>query len=528
MRPTLKKPERTPDGGAERTVTFEDRAGKSLLRTEGVYKQFNGVTVLRDVALDVRYGEVHALMGENGAGKSTIIKIITGVYEKDAGRIMIDGEPVEINDSHDARRAGISVIYQELSLVPALTVAENIFLGQEPGRYGVTGRSEMRERVSALIDRYGFRIDPDAVVDSLGMSQRQMVEILKALSTDAKLVIMDEPTSSLSTAESERLFETIDLLRQKGVGILYVSHRLEEVYRLSDRLTVMRGGEVVGVLDHDEIVPKTVTTMMIGREIRDANARRGYKIYEDNVLEVSHLRYGKLLRDVSFKAYGGEILGIGGLVGSGRTELVKCIYGALRRSGGDVTYRGAPVSKSIGRNIRAGFGFVPEDRRVEGLFPALSIGRNITVASHDKLSRVSVMNKGAEQRWAEEAIKNYDIRPRDRGYRAANLSGGNQQKVVLGRWLAREPDVLLLDEPTVGVDVGVRAELYEYVRFLASRGSIIIMVSSDLFELTHIADRILVMHGGVFFEEFTGAAATQAAVLLAASGQHTDEGVALI
>jgi ribose transport system ATP-binding protein len=502
-------------------------AGQALLRTAGINKQFNGIPVLRDVALEVRYGEVHALMGENGAGKSTIIKIITGIYSKDSGDIIIDGEIAAINDRHDARRAGISVIYQELSLVPALTVAENIFLGQEPGRFGITGKREMRGRVQALIDRYGFSIDPDAVVDSLGMAQRQTVEILKALSTDAKLVIMDEPTSSLSNAESERLFETIDALRARGVGILYVSHRLEEVYRLADRLTVMRGGEIVGVLERGDIQPKTVTTMMIGHEIRDAHARHEYALFDDNVLEASHLSYGSLLRDVSFKAYGGEILGIGGLVGSGRTELVKCIYGALRRTGGTVTLGGKSVSRSIARNIKNGFGLVPEDRRVEGFFPVLSIGRNISVASHDRLSRAGIMNPGAETRWAADAIRSYDIRPSDRSIPVANLSGGNQQKVVLGRWLAREPKVLLLDEPTVGVDVGVRAELYEYIRYLASRGSIIIMVSSDLFELTHISDRILVMHDGVFFEEFTNETATQAAVLLAASGQHTDEGVRL-
>jgi ribose transport system ATP-binding protein len=513
---------------AEATAAFESKTGRPALATSGICKRFNGVSVLTDISLEVGYGEVHALMGENGAGKSTIIKIITGVYKKDAGEIFIDGKPVEINSRQDARNCGISVIYQELSLVPALTVAENIFLGQEPGRYGITARREMRARVQALIDRYGFRLDPDAVVDSLGMAQRQMVEILKALSADARLIIMDEPTSSLSNAESERLFETIDALRKKGVAILYISHRLEEVYRLSDRLTIMRGGEIIGVLTKEEINPKTVTTMMIGREIRDVYVSREKKLFEENVLEVSHLSCGKLLRDVSFKAYGGEILGIGGLVGSGRTELVKCIYGALRQSGGSITLGGAPVSKSIARNIRAGFGFVPEDRRVEGFIPAQSIGRNIAIASHDRLSKAGFISSTAENRWAEDAIKNYDIRPADRSYRVANLSGGNQQKVVLGRWLAREPDVLLLDEPTVGVDVGVRVEVYEFIRYLASRGSIVIMVSSDLYELTRIPDRILVMYGGRFFHQFTNETATQAAVLLAASGEHPEEGEALI
>jgi ribose transport system ATP-binding protein len=498
-----------------------------LLRTRGVRKQFNGIPVLRDVDIEVRYGEVHALMGENGAGKSTIIKIITGVYQRDAGEIFIDGKPVEIRSRQDARACGISVIYQELSLVPALTVTENIFLGQELSRRGLTAKREMREKVRALVEKYAFVIDPDAVVDTLGMAQRQMVEILKALSTDAKLIIMDEPTSSLSAAESEKLFETIDGLRKAGKGILYVSHRLDEVYRLSDRLTVMRGGEIVGVLPRGEIEPKTVTTMMIGHEIRDAHAEHNYKLFEDNVLEVRGLSYGSLLRGVSFTARGGEILGIGGLVGSGRTELVKCVYGALKQSAGTITLNGGPVTKSIAKNIRMGFGLVPEDRREEGFIPVQSIGKNIAIASHDKLARFGFVNDRAEARWAEDAIRDYDIRPTDRNYPVANLSGGNQQKVVLGRWLSRNPKVLLLDEPTVGVDVGVRAELYDYIRHLAGRGSIVVMVSSDLFELTHISDRILVLHGGRFFEEFTNVTATQAAVLLAASGVHTEEGTAL-
>ncbi|MDR2356143.1 MAG: sugar ABC transporter ATP-binding protein [Clostridiales Family XIII bacterium] len=500
---------------------------KVLLRTEGVFKQFNGVTVLEDVNLEVAYGEVHALMGENGAGKSTIIKIITGVYDRDAGEIFVDGAPVDIRNRQDARAHGISVIYQELSLIPALSVTENIFLGQEIARGGLMARKEMREKVRALIKKYEFEIDPDAVVDTLGMAQRQMVEILKALSMDAKLIIMDEPTSSLSASESEKLFDTIDGLRKKGAGILYVSHRLDEVYRLSDRLTVMRDGRIVAVLGRDEINAKTVTTLMIGHEPREVRARTGEKRFEDNCLEVKNLAYGKLLKDVSFTAYGGEILGIGGLVGSGRTELIRCIYGAARQTSGEILFNGKPVSKLIGKNIRMGFGLVPEDRRVEGFIPVQSMEKNIAIASHDRLSRFGFMNARLEARWAEDAIKNYDIRPKNKEMPVANLSGGNQQKVVLGRWLSRDPKLLLLDEPTVGVDVGVKADLYDFMRKLAQNGAIIIMVSSDLFELTHISDRILVMYGGRFFEEFSHENVSQTSVLLAASGEHTEEGRAL-
>ncbi|MDR2771188.1 MAG: sugar ABC transporter ATP-binding protein, partial [Clostridiales Family XIII bacterium] len=491
------------------------------------FKQFNGVTVLEDVNLEVKYGEVHALMGENGAGKSTIIKIITGVYDRDAGEIFVDEKPVDIRNRQDARAHGISVIYQELSLVPALTVTENIFLGQEIERHGLMVRKEMREKVRALIERYEFEIDPDAAVDTLGMAQRQMVEILKALSMDAKLIIMDEPTSSLSASESEKLFDTIDGLRKKGAGILYVSHRLDEVYRLSDRLTVMRDGKIVAVLGKDEINAKTVTTLMIGHEPRQVRERAEKKLFEDNCLEVKNLCYGKLLKDVSFTAYGGEILGIGGLVGSGRTELIRCIYGAAKQDGGEILFNGKPVSKLIAKNIHMGFGLVPEDRRVEGFIPVQSMEKNIAVASHDRLSRLGFMNARREARWAEDAIENYDIRPRNKDMPVANLSGGNQQKVVLGRWLSRDPKLLLLDEPTVGVDVGVKADLYDFMRKLAQNGAIIIMVSSDLFELTHISDRILVMHGGRFFEEFTYESVSQMSVLLAASGEHTEEGRAL-
>ncbi|NLT15471.1 MAG: sugar ABC transporter ATP-binding protein [Clostridiales bacterium] len=498
-----------------------------LLQCRGICKQFNGIPVLKNVDLDVRRGEVHALMGENGAGKSTIIKIITGVYTMDEGQIYIDGEPVNITCRQDARCSGISVIYQELSLFPALDVTENIFIGQELSRYGFTRKKEMRKRVQELIDKYEFDLDPAAIVDSLSMAQRQMVEILKALSMDAKLIIMDEPTASLSASESEKLFETIDRLRKKGSSILYISHRLEEVYRLSDRLTVMRDGENVGVLTKAEISPQKVTTLMIGHEITEDKNRERRSRYEENCLEVTGLAYKDILTDVSFKAYGGEILGIGGLVGSGRTELIKCIYGAVKPDKGTVTLNEKPVGRSVAKNIRAGFGLVPEDRRNEGFIPLLSIEKNLTISSYDKLAKFGIVSRKKEIDFAEEAIKGYDIRPAMRSLPVGNLSGGNQQKVVLGRWLSRMPKVLLLDEPTAGVDVGVKHELYHMMRALAISGSIVIMVSSDLEELTRISDRILVMQDGRFFEEFSHEMATQSAVLLAASGVHTEEGTAL-
>ena len=502
-------------------------AGGVFLQAKGIYKQFSGVTVLEDVDLEVNYGEVHALMGENGAGKSTIIKIITGVYTKDAGEIIVDGNQVEINSRHDSSALGIQVIYQELSLIPALTVTENIFLGQEISNFGFSDKKAMRERVQSLIEHYGFDLDPDAVVETLGMAKRQMAEILKALAFKAKLIIMDEPTSSLSAAESEKLFDTIDSLRKRGAGILYISHRLEEVYRLSDRLTVMRDGKVVGVLQKDEIDPHKVTTMMIGREVSTEENKSSAKRFDENCLEVKNLSYGSVLKDVSFEAYGGEILGIGGLVGSGRTELIRCIYGAAKRSGGTVTLGGKPVSQSIRKNIRAGFGYVPEDRRVEGLVPLLTTEKNVTLASYDKLASASIVSRKKEIAWADRAIEDYDIRPPIRALPAGNLSGGNQQKVILGRWLTRDLQLLLLDEPTVGVDVGVKMDLYRLLRELADKGTIVVMVSSDLAELVHLSDRVLVMRDGRFFEEFKRGGIREEEILLAASGVHTEGGTAL-
>ena len=359
-----------------------------ILRTENVCKSFNGIQVLKNVNLEIRKGEIHALMGENGAGKSTIIKIITGIYTKDDGEIFIDGEHVEINNRHDAANAGISVIYQELSLVPELTVTENIFLGHEIMKHGIPDNKEMRRRVQALIDKYGFIIHPDAIIATMGMAQRQMTEILKALSMDAKLLIMDEPTTSLSASETEQLFVTMEGLREQGTSILYISHRLEEIYRVTDRLTIMRNGEVVGVVDSKTVEPDTVTTMMIGRELEKTGVRAA-NINREHCLEVKDLSLGNLLHDINFSAYGGEILGIGGLVGSGRTELVSCIYGAIKKYKGSITLDGKPVSRSVAKNIKNGFGFVPEDRRTQGFFPQLSILRNMI----DFRRSVSLMQK---------------------------------------------------------------------------------------------------------------------------------------
>ena len=506
---------------------MDEKENGFLLQATGICKQFNGIPVLKDADLNVKYGEVHALMGENGAGKSTIIKIITGVYQKDSGRLLIDGKPVEINSRQDARACGISVIYQELSLIPALSITENIFLGQENCKFGYLNKKQMREQVKAIINRYDFALKPDAVVQSLGMAQRQMVEILKALAFNARLIIMDEPTASLTASETEKLFNTIESLKKNGASIIYISHRLEEVYQISDRLTIMRDGEIVGVLDKTEINPVTVTKMMIGHEIVRANDRELKNIGGAHTLEVKNLCLGNRLKDVSFTARDGEVLGIGGLVGSGRTELIKCVYGALKKKSGEVLLDGKPASRSVAKNIRNGFGFVPEDRRTEGFIPVLSIEKNVALPSYDRLATAGFVSRKKQINNAENIIKDYDIRPQRRKFPVGNLSGGNQQKVVTAKWLARSPLLMLLDEPTVGVDIGVKEEIYKYIWNLADTGAIVIMVSSDLEELLYVSDRILIMRNGQFFEEFKRGNVTQTAILLASSGEHTQEGVAL-
>ena len=498
-----------------------------LLYAKGIEKQFAGVPVLKSVDLGIGYGEVNALMGENGAGKSTLIKIITGIYKMDGGQIYLEGEPVDIHNRQDARQHGIAVIYQELSLQPALTVLENVFLGQEITKFNFLSRKQMHAKVQALIDKYSFPVKPNDFVESLGMAKRQIVEILKALSMDAKLIIMDEPTSSLAKAEVETLFKSVESLRAEGKSILYISHRFEEISRLADRLTVLRDGENAGNLEKEDISIETVTRLMIGYELEMAVKGRSKAKDEENCLEVKGLKYKSLLKNISFKAYGGEILGIGGLVGSGRTEIIKCIFGAAKPSAGTITLNGQTVSGSINSNIRNGFGLVPEDRHGEGIVPILSVCRNVVMANYDTIAPRWFVNKRREVSVAEQAIVDYDIRPANRQLPVMNMSGGNQQKVVVGRWLTRHLNVLLLDEPTVGIDVGVKAELYRMIEDLSASGVIVIMVSSDLEELTSVSDRILIIHDGRVFEEFIHGNVTQNAILLASSGLHTKEGRAV-
>lgn len=496
---------------------------KPILQMLQIKKSFPGVQVLKNVDFSVNAGEVHALMGENGAGKSTLIKILTGLYPAESGEIYIDGMKVEIQNRQDAINAGISVIYQELSLIPTLTVTENIFLGQEKTIGPTLDRKAMRECVVRVIKKNHFTVSPDDIIENLSVAQQQTVEIMKALLNDAKLIIMDEPTASLNAKESESLFEIIRDLKKSGTSIIYISHRLEEVYAMSDRLTILRDGIVAGILEKEEIEPKRVVNAMIGHELRADLHQIHERLENASVLKIDNLSTKELLDHISFEAYGGQILGIGGLVGSGRTETLKCIYGLLNYTEGTITLDGQPVPKNNRKAVKSGIGLVPEDRRTEGLVLQLDLTDNIALPNYDINARVGILSPKKMRLKAEDSIKKLLIKPGQADMNCANLSGGNQQKVVLAKWLQRNLKVLLVDEPTVGIDIGAKAEIYDILRDIAAKGGIVIVVSSDTEELLQISDRVLVLVNGKIFKDMKNENLTVNDLVLASSGISKEE-----
>ncbi len=497
---------------------------EKLLVMQNIQKSFNDVQVLKSVDLDINVGEVHALMGENGAGKSTLIKILTGVYPKDGGKIIYLGKEREINSRKDAANLGIGVIYQDFSLIPTLSVVQNIMLGKEKNKFGFLESKKMEQHVINLIKEYGFDINPHAIVETLSIAKRQTVEILKALCEESSLIIMDEPTASLSAKESESLFEIINRLRDKGVSILYISHRLEEVFRLADRLTVLRDGRKEAVVEKGEINPPDVIRLMIGKQLSEATASNALKKSTNEVvLKLENLCKKGLFNNVSFEVHKGEILGIGGLVGAGRTEVLRCIYGADPYDSGNIVFEGEPLPNVVNKTIQKGFGLIPEDRRNQGFVPLLSIEKNIVLTNFDKTSKNGVMNAKKEKKLGQEAVKDLDIRPNNPLIPVGNLSGGNQQKAVLGKWLCRDLKVLLIDEPTAGIDIGAKDEIYKIIENLAKDGVAVILVSSDLQELLRVSTRIVVMRKGKVFKEFASGRITQEDILMAASGIQEKE-----
>jgi ribose transport system ATP-binding protein len=477
----------------------------SILEVRGLRKTFPGVVALDNVDFDVRRGEVHALLGANGAGKSTLIKIVAGLYPMDAGEIRIDGRPVELRDTQMARDLGVSVIYQDLALVPHLSVAENLFLGHElltPLRLIDWRRTHAEARL--LLDRVGSDIATGAKVSSLSVGQRQLVEIAKALGIDAKLLILDEPTASLSRGEAERLFTLMRKLAQSGVGIIYVSHRLEEIAPLVNRVTVLRDGRSVGTYRVDELDRRKVVALITGHERTSVEPSRQRECaIGEPLLELRHLGRDKEFDDVSLTLRRAEILVLTGLVGAGRTELLETIFGARVAETGEIRIGGRSVTFSSPRDaIRSGIALIPEDRRGQGVAVVMPVFENITLASLGRFVRRCMLSVGQELQHARRMIRDLAIKTPGPFQSTALLSGGNQQKLVLAKWLSTSAEVFLLDEPTQGVDVGTKEEIYRLIRDIAAAGKGVLVVSSDLEEVLEIGDRILTIRQGRIVGEF--------------------------
>jgi len=467
-----------------------------LLGMRGIVKSFPGVQALRGVDLCLLHGEVLALLGENGAGKSTLMKVLGGAHRADAGTVTINGRQCRFQSPQDSRKVGVAVIYQEFNLVPSLTVVENIFLGQEVTRAGFVARKREHQRAKALFARLGVEIDLDAPCGGLSTAQQQLVEIAKSLACDARIIVMDEPSAALTAHEVERLFTITRDLKQQGIGIIYISHRLEEVFSIADRVVVLRDGKNVGERPIARITRSEMIELMVGRELKDEFPRRTASIGSVR-LDVSHLTRGQAVRDVSFGVRSGEILALTGLVGAGRTETVRLIFGADARDAGDIRLDGKSIAISSPRDaMSAGIGLLTEDRKLQGLILGHSVRENFGLPNLSWLSRYGFVQLASEREHCGHFLENLRIQVTGQDQRAGDLSGGNQQKVVLAKWLARRCDVLMFDEPTRGIDVGAKYEIYVLMNELAAAGKAIVMISSELPEVLGMADRILVMHEG--------------------------------
>jgi ABC-type sugar transport system ATPase subunit len=489
------------------------RTGPPLLRMTGVAKSYPGVQALRGVDLELHRGEVLALLGENGAGKSTLIKVLGGAVRPDAGAIEVDGQPVRMNGPVAARRAGVSVIYQEFNLVPALTARENIFLGQER-RWRFLPTGQEHRRAGELFERVGVAVDPAALCRDLSVAQQQVVEIAKALAFDARIIVMDEPSAALSPHEVQRLLAVVRELAGQGIGIIYVSHRLEEIFQIADRVTVLRDGAHVATRPIGDVNREKLIELMVGRRLDQEFPRRSAAIGPPRLV-VERLSRAPRVRGVSFEVRRGEIVALTGLVGAGRTETARLIFGADRRDSGTVAVDGRTLRLRQPRDaIRAGICLLTEDRKAQGLILSHSVQENFGLPNLRRFSRAGVINLRRERNEFDRYVKQLQIRIAGRRQPAATLSGGNQQKVVLAKWLASRADVILFDEPTRGIDVGAKYEIYLLMNELAAAGKAIVMISSELPEVLGMADRVLVMHAGRVTGEITDMArATQEQIM---------------
>ncbi len=485
--------------------------GEMILRMQGIQKYFSGVHALKGVNFDLKSGEVHALMGENGAGKSTLIKVLCGIYKRDGGTVEYFGEPVEFSHIAESQNAGISVIHQELNMMNDLTVAQNIFIGRESMSGGLINDSEMERQAQQLFDHLGVKIDPGVKLGSLTVGKQQMVEIAKAISRDCKLLVLDEPTAALTQPEVEELFKIMKELKEKGIGMIYISHRMDEINRISDRVTVMRDGEYVGTVNTAEVTKDDIVKMMVGRVIMgEQKAASNCSADAEVILEVRNLRAGKEVKNVSFHLRRGEILGFAGLMGAGRTEVARALYGADPSQSGEVFLNSKKVRiRTPEQAVKHGICYLSEDRKRYGLMLDKSVTENSVIACVDDFITAGLINDGKMK--AESQRFNDMLRTKTPSMEQLlkNLSGGNQQKVIIARWLMKNADIFIFDEPTRGIDVGAKSEIYALMEDLVKQGKSIIMISSELPEVLRMSDRVVVMCEGRITGELDISEATQ-------------------
>ena len=493
--------------------------GDVILTMKGIDKSFPGVHALDHVDLEIRKGEVHALMGENGAGKSTLMKVLTGIYSKDEGTITYEGKEVEFSNPREAQAAGVVIVHQELNMMGHLTVAQNIFIGREIMNGGIIDDRKMNEEARKLFDKLNIDIDPTETMSRLTVGKQQMCEIAKAISHDAKVIIFDEPSAALTEAEIEELFKIIRDLREKQLGIVYISHRMDEIKVITDRVTVMRDGGYVGTLITKDCTKDDIINMMVGRVIyEDPKTESTVPKDAPVVLRVEHLNAGKLVKDVSFELHKGEILGFSGLMGAGRTETARALFGADPKESGDVYVNGEKVEiKTPQDAVRCGIGYLSEDRKRFGIVVDKTVAENSTMASLERFMKGIFINKKKEDQVAQEYVEALKTKTPGVDQLVVNLSGGNQQKVVIAKWLVRNCDILIFDEPTRGIDVGAKSEIYHLMNELVSQGKSIIMISSEMTEILRMSDRIIVMCEGRKTGELGIEEATQERIMHAAT-----------
>lgn len=468
------------------------------LQMKGISKSFSGVQVLENVNLEVRKGEVHVLLGENGAGKSTLIKILSAAYRKEEGEILLFGKRLESTSTKTAIDAGISVIYQEFNLNPYTSVYENIFLGKEFHNGLMIDRRKMISESEKVLDRLGVELDPRTLVKNLSVAQKQMVEIAKALSTELKILVLDEPTAAITDKETERLFEVIRKLKEEGIGIIYISHRMSELFEIGDRCTVLRDGKYIATLNLVDTTTEELTKLMVNRDVQFEKEENPYIDKNYCALRVENLCYKSLLKHITFELYKGEVLGVAGLVGSGRTEMAKCIIGAYQKSEGKITCQNDTQELKKGNirdAIKKGVVYLSEDRKDEGLILSHSVADNIILPNLSQIGKYILKTKKIPS-YVTEYMKRLNVKATSYRQEIRRLSGGNQQKVVIAKWVANDADVYIIDEPTRGIDVGAREEIYSIIKELSKKGGAVIMISSDLVEIMKMSDRIMIMHEG--------------------------------